>query len=93
MFRKAAHLKVSDVDSSLILIHARQGKGSRDSEPPLTQKVLDAWREYWRAAKIKARAYSLRASAKLPYEGQDAWLTSALAISEFVNSKTSQTWS
>jgi integrase/recombinase XerD len=54
---EAADLKVSDIDSSLMLIHVRQGKGSRDRELPLTQKVLDALREYWRAAKIKPRVY------------------------------------
>ena len=54
---EAAHLKVSDIDSSLMLIHVHQGKGSRDRELPLTQKVLDALRQYWRAAKIKPRVY------------------------------------
>jgi len=54
---EAAHLKVGDIDSSLMLIHVHQGKGSRDRELPLTQKVLDALREYWRAAKIKPRVY------------------------------------
>lgn len=54
---EAAHLKVSDIDSSLMLIHVRQGKGSRDRELPLTQKVLDVLREYWRAAKSKPRVY------------------------------------
>jgi integrase/recombinase XerD len=54
---EAAHLKVSDIDSSLMLIHVHQGKGSRDRELPLTQKLLEALREYWRAAKIKPRVY------------------------------------
>lgn len=54
---EVAHLKVSDIDSSLMLIHLHQGKGSRDRELPLTQKVLDVLREYWRAAKIKPRVY------------------------------------
>ena len=54
---EAAHLKVSDIDSSLMLIHVHQGKGSSDRELPLTQKVLDALRQYWRAAKIKPRVY------------------------------------
>ncbi len=54
---EAAHLQVSDIDSSLMLIHVRQGKGSRDRELPLTQKLLDALREYWRAAKNKPRVY------------------------------------
>lgn len=52
-----AHLKVSDIDSALMLIHVQQGKGARDRELPLTQKVLDALREYWRGAKIKPRVY------------------------------------
>jgi site-specific recombinase XerD len=54
---EVAHLKVSDIDRSLMLIHVHQGKGSRDREVPLTQKVLDALCEYWRAAKIKPRVY------------------------------------
>ena len=54
---EVAHLKVSDIDSSLMLIHVHQGKGSRDREAPLTQKALDALREYWRAAKVKPRVY------------------------------------
>ena len=54
---EAAHLRVSDIDSSLMLIHVHQGKGSRDRELPLTQKMLGTRREYWRAAKIKPRVY------------------------------------
>src|ERR1700724_3474090 len=52
---EAANLKVSDIDSSLMLIHVHQGKGSRDRELPLTQKMLGTLREYWRAAKMKPR--------------------------------------
>ena len=40
-----------------MLIHVQQGKGSRDRKLPLTQKVYEALREYWRAAKIKPRVY------------------------------------
>src|SRR6202043_3848674 len=54
---EAANLKVSDIDSSLMLIHVHQGKGSRDRELPLTRKMLEALREYWRATKIKPREY------------------------------------
>jgi site-specific recombinase XerD len=54
---EVAHLKVSDIDRSLMLIHVHQGKGSRDRKLPLTQKVYEALREYWRAAKIKPRVY------------------------------------
>ena len=54
---EAAHLKVSDIDSSLMLIHVHQGKGSRDRELPLTARMLEALREYWRACRIKPRIY------------------------------------
>jgi site-specific recombinase XerD len=54
---EAATLKVSDIDSSLMLIHVRQGKGARDRELPLTQKLLDALRQYWRGCKSKPRVY------------------------------------
>ena len=54
---EAANLKVSDIDSSRMLIHVHQGKGSRDRELPLTRKMLEALREYWRATKIKPRIY------------------------------------
>jgi site-specific recombinase XerD len=75
---EAAHLKVSDIDSSLMLIHVRQGKGSRDRELPLTQKVLDALREYWRAAKIKPRVYLFPtrkepAANELPISDKTVW--------------------
>ena len=48
---------MSDIDSSLMLIHVHQGKGARDRELPLTQKLLDALRQYWRASQIKPREY------------------------------------
>lgn len=54
---EASTLKISDIDSSLMLIHVHQGKGARDRELPLTQKLLDALRQYWRGCKIKPRVY------------------------------------
>ena len=48
---------MSDIDSSLMLIQVHQGKGARDRELPLTQKLLDALRQYWRASQIKPREY------------------------------------
>jgi integrase/recombinase XerD len=52
---EAARLKVSDIDSALMLIHVHQGKGSRDRDLPLTPKLLEALREYWQACKYKPR--------------------------------------
>ena len=45
---EASLLKVGDVDSERMVIHVRQGKGSRDRDVPMTTKLLEALREYWR---------------------------------------------
>lgn len=45
---EASLLKVSDIDSERWVIHIRQGKGSRDRDVPLTPKLLEALRQYWR---------------------------------------------
>ena len=44
----ASLLQVSAVDSERMVIHIRQGKGSRDRDVPMTTKRLAALREYWR---------------------------------------------
>ncbi len=54
---EAVRLKISDVDTSLMLIHVHQGKGSRDRELPLTLKLLEALREYWQSCQRKPRVY------------------------------------
>jgi len=40
-------LKVADIDSKRMVIHIRQGKGSRDRDVPLSPKLLEALRQYW----------------------------------------------
>jgi integrase/recombinase XerD len=45
---EASLLKVSNIDSERMVIHVRQGKGSRDRDVPMTPKLLQALREYWR---------------------------------------------
>ena len=45
---EASLLKVSDIDSERMVIHIHQGKGSRDRDVPMTPKLLEALREYWR---------------------------------------------
>jgi len=46
-------LKVSDVDGPCNVIHIRNGKGGRDRDVPLSPKLLETLREYWRWMKPK----------------------------------------
>jgi site-specific recombinase XerD len=45
---EASLLKVADIDSERMVIHVRQGKGSRDRDVPMTPKLLWILREYFR---------------------------------------------
>jgi|SRR5580658_8113607 integrase/recombinase XerD len=57
-----SHLKVSDIDSERMVIHVRQGKGNRDRDVPLTPKLLETLREYWRW--MKPRTYLFPGTGK-----------------------------
>ena len=46
-------LKTEDIDSQRMIVHVRQGKGNRDRDVPLTPKLLETLREYWRWMKPK----------------------------------------
>jgi len=50
---EASLLKVRDIDSQRMVLHIRQGKGSRDRDVPLSRRLLEALREYWRWRKPK----------------------------------------
>ncbi len=41
-------LKVEDIDSKRMILHIRQGKRGRDRDVPLSPKLLETFREYWR---------------------------------------------
>jgi integrase/recombinase XerD len=45
---EASRLKVSDIDSQRMVIHIHSGKGLRDRDVPLTPKLLEVLRDYWR---------------------------------------------
>src|SRR5258708_17914149 len=44
-------LRVEDIDSERMIVHIRQGKGGKDRDVPLSSKLLDTLREYWRGKK------------------------------------------
>jgi len=46
-------LQVTDIDSPRMVIHIRHGKNDRDRDVPLTPKLLETLREYWRWMKPK----------------------------------------
>src|SRR5207248_1630548 len=47
------HLQVKDIGSQSMLIHIQRGKGGRDRYVPLSPKLLETLREYWRWMKPK----------------------------------------
>ena len=57
-------LKVADIDSQRMVIHIRQGKRSKDREVPLSEKLLETLREYWRWRKPKTYLFPSRASRR-----------------------------
>ena len=50
---EVCRLQVSDIDSQRMMIRIQQGKGRRDREVPLSPKLLEALRAYWRWRKPK----------------------------------------
>lgn len=50
---EVAHLKVGDIDSRRMVVHIHGGKGNRDRDVMLSQKLLDALRDYWRGLRRK----------------------------------------
>jgi site-specific recombinase XerD len=47
------HLRPEDIDKERMVVRIRQGKGGKDREVPLSQKLLDQLRTYYRSVKRK----------------------------------------
>jgi integrase/recombinase XerD len=45
--QEGTHLRVTDIDSSRMLIHVRHGKGAKDRYVPLPPSTLEILRRYW----------------------------------------------
>jgi len=48
-----ARLRIADIDSQRMVIHVRAGKGNKDRFVPLSPKLLDVLRSYWRELRPK----------------------------------------
>ena len=62
--------------SPRILIHIRRGKGDRDRDVPLTPKLLETLREYWRWMKPKTWLFPGMVKgwrADVPITDKNAW--------------------
>jgi site-specific recombinase XerD len=45
---EAMHLKIADIDSQRMMLSVRHGKGSKQRSVPLSPRLLDALRIYWK---------------------------------------------
>ncbi len=73
---EASQLKVSDIDSQRMVIHIQRGKGLRDRDVPLTPKLLEALRDYWRWRKPRVYLFPSRMSApdvEQPISDKTVW--------------------
>ncbi len=46
--RETTHLRVADIDSQRMLVRVQHGKGDRERQVPLTPKLLEVLRRYWK---------------------------------------------
>jgi site-specific recombinase XerD len=51
--KETARLKITDIDSSRMLIRVNQGKGNKDRHTLLSQVALETLREYWKEYRPK----------------------------------------
>jgi integrase/recombinase XerD len=73
---EASLLKVSDIDSQRMVIRIHRGKGMRDRDVPLTPKLLEALREYWRWKKPRVYLFPSKRSApgvEQPISDKTVW--------------------
>jgi site-specific recombinase XerD len=65
-------LKVSSIDSQRMMIRIQRGKGGKDRDVPLSPKLLETLREYWRWMKPNSYLFPSRSSRRkgLPISGR-----------------------
>jgi len=73
---EAVSLKVGDVDSSRMLIRVEQGKGGKDRYVPLSPRLLEVLRRYWRGCRPSGARSAAREDFLFPSWRGDRHLTS-----------------
>ncbi len=71
-----AALKIIDIDSKLMVLHIRSGKGQRDRDLPMTPRLLHALRDYYRWTKPRLYLFPGRNStetAEEPITSKSVW--------------------
>jgi integrase/recombinase XerD len=66
-------LKVEDIDSQRMTIHIRQGKRKKDRVVPLSPKLLETLREYWRKAKPQTYLFPGQSGDDVPLTTKAVW--------------------
>jgi site-specific recombinase XerD len=66
------HLKTGDIDSKRMMIHIRSGKGNKDRFVPLSRKVLEVLREYYKV--YRPKEYLFEGQNGEPYSSRSAQL-------------------
>jgi integrase len=73
---EVARLQVSDIDSERMVIHVRQGKGRKDRDVPLSPKLLETLREYWRWRRPQSYLFpggAANHAKDVPITGKGIW--------------------
>ena len=68
-------LKVTDIDSQRMVVHARQGKGNKDRDVTLSPRLLEVLRDYWKWRKPKTYLFPslYRKQPEQPIDSKTVW--------------------
>jgi site-specific recombinase XerD len=72
------NLSVTDIDSAHMVIVIRQGKGRKDRLVPLSQRLLEELRAYWRRARPKALLFPATSPGSNPRRPMHATIVQRL---------------
>ena len=74
---EVVNLKIRDIDSERMMIHVRAAKGKKDRMVPLSKKLLDTLREYFK--QYKPKDYLFEGDKKTAYSTRSVQLILAAA--------------